>query len=66
MTTPLRLIALKSAGVIRLTAAPVSYSAVIVDVCDVAFLQRWNLINGLRKGLASLSAAAQIVYLFFW
>jgi hypothetical protein len=64
MTTALRLIAAKSAGVMRLTAAPVLYRAVMVGVCDVAFFLRWNLINGLRKGLASSSCAAQIVYLF--
>jgi hypothetical protein len=40
MTTPLRLIASKSAGVIRLTAAPASYRAVMVGVCDVAFFRR--------------------------
>jgi hypothetical protein len=64
MTTLLHLIASKFDGVMRLTAAPVSYRAVMVGVCDVAFFQRYNLINGLREGLASSSCAAQIVYLF--
>jgi hypothetical protein len=64
MTTQLRLIASKSDGVMRLTAAPVSYRDVMVGVCDVAFFRRWNLINGLREELASSSCAAQIVYLF--
>jgi hypothetical protein len=63
-TSPWRRIAVKSAGVIRLTAAPVSYSAVIVGDCDVASFFSWNVINGLREGLASSFSATQNVNLF--